>query len=382
MRYTKVVVAGALTLVPHLWGAPMFVVGQGAPRGAQAPVFEVDPAWPKPLPNNWVLGQAPSVFVDARDHVWLVTRPRTLDKGEIAASLTPPTAECCVPAPPVIEFDAAGNVVQAWGGPGQGYEWPDNEHGIFVDQDRNVWIGGNGRGDRHILKFTHDGKFLLQIGHKLQPPATKVASSNDTENMNSPAGISVHAPTNEVFVADGYGNRRIIVFDARTGAYKRHWGAYGKRPDDGASRERTYKGPPPDQFNLLHGLRISNDGLVYVADRYNSRIQVFRLDGSFVKEAFIARETLDSRGTASDVSFSADAAQRYLYVVDAANYKVRILDRQTLEVLSSFGRLGYYAGQWKWVHGIATDSKGNIYTSESMGNRVQKFTLKSTPAAR
>jgi DNA-binding beta-propeller fold protein YncE len=201
-------------------------------------------------------------------------------------------------------------------------------------------------------------------------------------NLNSPAGISVHAPTNEVFVADGYGNRRIIVFDADTGAYKRHWGAYGKRPDDAASRERTYKGPPPEQFNLLHGLRISNDGLVYVADRYNSRIQVFRLDGTFVKEAFIARETLDSRGTASDISFSADPAQRYLYVVDAANYKVRILDRQTLEILSSFGRLGYYAGQWKWVHGIATDSKGNIYTSESQGNRVQKFTLKSAPATR
>ena len=383
MRPTTVAVVGALTLVPCLWAAPRPVVGQAPPRpAAQTPVFEVDPAWPKPLPNNWVLGQAPSVFVDARDHVWLVTRLRTLDKTEIAASLTLPTAECCVAAPPVIEFDAVGNVVQAWGGPGQGYEWPDNEHGIFVDHKSNVWIGGNGAGDRHILKFTQDGKFLLQIGHKLQSPATKVASSNDTVNLNSPAGISVHAPTNEVFVADGYGNRRIIVFDAETGAYKRHWGAYGKRPDDAASRERTYKGPPPEQFNLLHGLRISNDGLVYVADRYNSRIQVFRLDGTFVKEAFIARETLDSRGTASDISFSADPTQRYLYVVDAANYKVRILDRQTLEILSSFGRLGYYAGQWKWVHGIATDSKGNIYTSESQGNRVQKFTLKSAPATR
>jgi hypothetical protein len=382
MKQTRWIAAAVLALSLQAWQVqPDAAKLQGRPQ-ADVPTFEVDPGWPKPLPNNWVLGQAPSVFVDARDHVWVVTRPRTLIEGEIAASLSPPTAECCVPAPPVIEFDAEGRVVQSWGGPGEGYEWPDNEHGIFVDHKRNVWIGGNGRGDRHILKFSSDGKFLLQIGRKLAPPATKTASSNDIENLNSPAGVVVEPKANEVYVADGYGNRRIIVFDADSGKYKRHWGAYGHRPDDDASRDRTYEGPPPQQFNLVHGIRLSNDGHVYVADRYNSRIQVFRLDGTFVKEGFIARHTLDSRGTASDVAFSADPAQRFLYVVDAANYKVRILDRQTLEPLSWFGRLGYYPGQWKWVHGIATDSKGNIFTSESQGNRVQKFTLRTARGGR
>ena len=348
---------------------------------AVAPTFEVDPWWPKPLPNNWVLGQTPSVFVDAQDHVWIVTRPRTLTDGDIGASLKPPTAECCVPAPPVIEFDAAGNVLQAWGGPGAGYEWPDTEHGITVDHKGNVWIGGSGSGDRHILKFTNTGKFLLQIGHKVAPPAKKTPNSNDTENLDSAANMFVNPKTNEVFVADGYGNRRVIEFDADTGKYLRHWGAYGNTPDDQASKKRPSEGPASQQFNIVHSVKMSSDGQVYAVDRYNNRLQIFTPEGKFLREAFIARRTTDSRGTASDVAFSPDPEQRFLYVADAADYKIRVLDRSSLQELSSFGRLGFYPGQWKWLHGLATDSKGNLYTSESQGNRVQKFVLKSGPGA-
>jgi DNA-binding beta-propeller fold protein YncE len=340
---------------------------------ADVPRFEVDPFWPKPLPNNYYMGELGAVFVDAKDHVWVASRPRTLTPDQIGASLKPPTSECCIPAPPILEFDAAGTLVQTWGGPGAGYEWPDNEHGIFVDGQGNVWLGGNTtNSDNQILKFTHDGKFLLQIGH-----AKKSRGSLDTENLNRPAQIWVHDKRKEVFVADGYQNRRVIVFDSDTGKFKRMWGAYGNKPDDTYTRDRIFSGPRgPEQFNIVHGVAISTDDLVYVSDRVNNRIQVFTLDGAFVKEGFIARGTLDSRGTAFAVAFSPDKAQKYLYLPDGSNDKVRILDRQTLEVVGSFGRGGPYAGQWHWLHSLATDSKGNLYTAESRGNRLQKFVYK------
>src|SRR5579872_3900546 len=219
-----------------------------AASAAQIPKFEPDPSWPKPLPNNWMLGQVSGIFADAQDHIWVTSRPRTLDTNDLYAAQNPPQADCCIPAPPILEFDQEGNVVQGWGGPGAGYEWPDNEHGMFVDYKGNVWVGGNAdKKDTNILKFTKTGKFLLQIGHH-----GKTGGSNDTENLNRPAGICVYPKTNEVFVADGYGNRRVIVFDADTGAYKRHWGAYGNRPDDSAPRTRLYEGPGAQQFNLVH----------------------------------------------------------------------------------------------------------------------------------
>ena len=337
------------------------------------PHFQIDPFWPKPLPNNWEMGELGAVFVDAKDHVWIISRPRTLTADQIGLSLNPPTSECCIPAPPVIEFDQDGRVVQSWGGPGQGYEWPANEHGIFVDHKGNVWLGGNTAGqDSQILKFTHDGKFLMQIGH-----AKTSRGSLDTENLNRPAQIWVWEPANEVFVADGYQNRRVIVFDADTGKFKRMWGAYGNKPDDSVSRDRVSQGPRgSEQFNIVHGVAISRDGLVYVSDRVNNRIQVFTLDGKFIREGFIARGTLDSRGTAFAVAFSPDKDQKFLIVPDGANDKVRILDRQTLQVLDSWGRPGPYAGQWHWLHSLALDSKGNLYTAESRGNRLQKFRVR------
>ena len=328
--------------------------------------------WPKPLPNNWIVGAVIGVAVDSRDHVWIVHRPGTLAPGEIGATADPPTSECCVPAPPVIEFDPAGNVVQAWGGPGQGYEWPESEHGLFVDYMDNVWVGGVGASDAQIVKFSRTGDFLLQIGHQGMS-----GGNTDTQNLGRPADIAVDPTTDEVYVADGYGNRRVIVFDAGTGAYKRHWGAYGNVPDDVVPDTADPLGPPPERFgdagNGVHCVAISNDGLVYVCDRQNSRLQVFQRDGTFDKEVFITRAVGVGR-SAWDVAFSPDAAQEYLHDTDAGNQKVWTLRRDSLEVLGRFGQGGRWAGQFYGAHSLAADSLGNLYIGETYeGKRVQKF---------
>jgi hypothetical protein len=355
-----------------------------AQSDAKAPLFEVDPIWPKPLPNRWLVGAVVGVAIDAKDHVWIVHRPGTLQPNE--------TRSIWIAAPPVLEFDPEGELVSAWGGPGPGYEWPDLEHGIHVDDDENVWVGGGGPEDAQILKFTRQGKFLMQIGRK-----GKNGGSNDTENLGAPAHMTVDRSANEVYVADGYVNHRIIVFDAATGAYKRHWGAYGKKPDDGyfeaagehlpspfsgavqhenAPSRYDPAGPPAPQFRITHAVRISNDGVVYVCDRTNDRIQVFRKDGRFVKEAFVARQTLGS-GSVWDISFSTDSAQTYLLVPDGTNQQIWILLRDTLEVVSAFGRAGRWTGQFYGAHSIDVDSKGNLYITETYeGKRIQKFLYK------
>src|SRR5882757_4203859 len=221
----QVVVAGGLA---GMFCALMSIVALSLPAAAQTvPEFKVDPFWPKPLPNNWLFGQIGGVAVDGQDHVWVVQRPGSLSEDERGATLNPPRSKCCVPAPPVMEFDAAGNFIQGWGGPGAGYDWVGREHGIFVDHKGFVWIGGNAGTDSEVLKFTKDGKFVMAIG-KIAPSG----GSNDTTLLGKPADIEVDPSSNEVFIADGYGNRRVIVFDADTGTYKRHWGAYGKKPSD------------------------------------------------------------------------------------------------------------------------------------------------------
>jgi len=344
------------------------VAAQGR-GGVQAPMFQVDPLWPKPLPNHWVIGSTIGVSVDARDHVWIVHRPDTLQPKEVSASANPPAASCCSPAPPVLEFDAEGNLIGHWGGPGPGYEWPQSNHGITADYKGNVWIGGNGRTDAQILKFTAGGKFLLQIGHQ-----GKSGGSNDVENLKGAAKIFVDPATNEAYVADGYGNKRVIVFDADTGQYKRHWGAYGNKPDDTDLGRYNPDAPPARQFRSpVHCAELSKDGLLYVCDRPNDRLQVFKKDGTFVKEVFVAKTTL-ADGSVWDVAFSKDPQQKYIYLADGANEKVYIILRETLEILTSFGDGGRQPGQFYAVHSIASDSKGNIYTTETYeGKRVQKF---------
>ena len=343
-------------------------LGSAAPG---LPKFEPDPYWPKHLPNNWILGQVSGVTVDSHDNIWVIHRPRTTDEHD--KYLFDKTADCCTPAPPILEFDQAGNLLQYWGGPGQGYDWPDTEHGIFVDHKDNVWITGNGEKDTNLLKFSKSGKFLLQIGQH-----GKSGGSNDTANVNQAAGITVHVPTNEVFVADGYGNRRVIVFDADTGAYKRHWGAYGNKPEDDAPRTRIYAGPGPQQFNTVHGIAVSNDGIVYVGDRVNNRIQSFRLDGKFLKEVYIERKTSARFGTGFGAAFSSDKQQRFFYVPDGTNKKVQIVDREAMEVVGFFGGYGGHClGEFSHIHSIATDSKGNIYLGEvDTGRRAYRWSYK------
>jgi DNA-binding beta-propeller fold protein YncE len=362
----------------------------------QAPRFEVDPMWPKPLPNHWVIGNAIGVSADAQDHIWIIHRAGSLEAKEIYATANPPAAECCTPAPPVLEFDQAGNLIASWGGPGQGYEWPDSNHGITVDYKGNVWIGGNGRGatppgaapsegaprgpapfnDNMVLKFTQSGKFLMQIGH-----AGKSKGSNDVDNLKGPAKMFVDPKTDELYVADGYGNHRVIVFDAETGKYKRHWGAYGNKPDDTNLGPYKPDDPPAQQFrNPVHCAQLSNDNLLYVCDRPNDRIQVFKPDGTFVKEVFIAKNTRGD-GSVWDIAFSKDPQQKYIFLADGANEKIYVMLRDTLEILTSFGDGGRQPGQFYAVHSIAADSKGNIYTTETYrGQRVQKFVYKGLAA--
>ena len=355
----------------------------------QAPRFEVDPMWPKPLPNHWVIGAVIGVSVDANDRIWIIHREGSLEPKEKYAVMKPAQAECCAPAPPVLAFNEAGDLVGSWGGPGEGFEWPASNHGIDVDHKGNVWIGGNGRGaqpaplpsdesrmasagpvhDSMVLKFTQNGRFLMQIGK-----ANSSRGSNDTANLRLPAKTLVDPKTNELYVADGYGNRRVIVYDAETGQYKRHWGAYGHKPDDTQLPPYNPNDPPAQQFRTpVHCVALAKDGLLYVCDRTNDRIQVFRTDGTFVKETFIAKNTIGD-GSVFDIALSKDSKESYLYVADGSNMKVHVLRRDTLEELTDFGDGGRQPGQFYAVHSIATDSKGNVFTTETYrGQRVQKF---------
>jgi DNA-binding beta-propeller fold protein YncE len=342
-------------------------------RTVQAPMFEVDPFWPKPLPNKWLLGWTIGLWVDEQDHVWVVHRGSAgLHDNEKGLELNPPIAECCRSAPPVMEFDSDGKLLRHWGGPGQGYEWPESNHGIHIDYKGNVWIGGNGMKDAHVLKFTKDGKFLMQVGR-----FGKNAGSNDTENFWRVAKIWVDPKANEAYIADGYGNKRVAVLDADTGKMKRYWGAYGNKPDDTPLPKYDPNAPPAQQFrNPVHCVERAVDGLVYVCDRQGDRIQVFTAEGKFVKEQFYARNTLAS-GSVWDIAFSKDPQQRFMFLADGQNEKIRVIVRETLEEITNFGDGGRQPGQFYGVHSIATDSKGNIYTTETYeGKRIQKFVYK------
>jgi DNA-binding beta-propeller fold protein YncE len=387
-----------------LWGFAMLIVAVAIPNpgsqrasGAQrssaatheVPKFEVDPAWPK-IPSGWVMGQVASAACDDQGNIWVLQRPKSVRPGQKTG-------------PPVMVFDQAGNYVKGWGGPGEGYDWPQTEHGIFIDYKGFVWIGGSGNDDQ-ILKFTKDGKFVLQIGH-----GGRKKTNQDTEDFWEPADVFVYPKTNELFVADGYRNKRVIVLDADTGAFKRMWGAFGNVPTDdpapstaggtadGAGQGRG-RGPDlnrvpakeldpndqgPQQFNLVHGVKVSNDGLVYVSDRGGKRVQVFTIEGKYITQIWIDRwcETVGqgcgNGQTAASTAFSADPAQRFLYVASRSPARIWIYDRKTLQPLDSFGQPGVAPGEFYVLHHMTTDSKGNLYTSEvEDGKRIQKFVFK------
>jgi DNA-binding beta-propeller fold protein YncE len=371
--------------------AVMEVAQAGRSSVRAVPKFEVDPAWPR-IPNGWALGQVASAAADEQDHVWVLHRSRNIRRDQKTG-------------PPVMEFDAAGNYVQGWGGVGLGHPWPSSEHGIYVDYKGFVWIGGQGDDDQ-ILKFTKAGKFVMQIGRNGQKK-----TNQSTTNFWKPADVFVYPRTNELFVADGYGNKRIIVFDADTGAFKRMWGAFGNVPADdpppppaateqggqggrggrggrGAdessripAKEIDPKDPGPSQFSTIHGVKVSNDGHVYAADRAGKRVQVFTLEGKFVAQAYVDRwceEPHCGNGeTVASVAFSADPDQRFLYVASRSPARVWVYDRKTLQPLHSFGRPGVAPGEFYVLHHMTSDSKGNLYTSEVQdGRRVQKFVFK------
>jgi DNA-binding beta-propeller fold protein YncE len=375
-RKRKLVFVAALAAAVAGLGVAQALLQRAAEaQGAtvQAPIYEVDPLWPKPLPNNWLLGWTIGAWVDEQDNVWIIHRGAGgLHNNERGAELNPPIAECCRTAPPILVFDPAGNLVRSWGGPGPGYEWPESNHGVHVDYKGNVWIGGNGQKDAQILKFTKDGKFLLQVGH-----FGKNGGSNDPENFGRVAKIWVDPTTNEAYIADGYGNKRVAVIDADNGKMKRYWGAYGNKPDDTNLGPYDPAAAPAQQFrNPVHCVERSVDGLVYVCDRANDRLQVFKPDGTFVKEAFYAKNTRGA-GSVWDIVFSKDPEQKFLMLADGQNERVRIIVRDTLEEIASFGDGGRQPGQFYGVHSIASDSKGNLYTTETYeGKRVQKFVYK------
>jgi hypothetical protein len=348
------------------------------------PVFAVDPGWPQ-IPNGWTLGLVSTISIDRHDNVWIIHRP-----SEVAVGKTP--------APPVIELDANGKFLQAWGGPGAGYDWPVYEHNIFVDTKDNVYISGsspNGvataSSDDMILKFNADGKFLKQFGGR-----SVSKGSTDRTSVNKPGDLYVWPKTNELFVADGYGNRRVIVLDADSFAFKRMWGAFGKPAVDdansggpgmlggpfgqkrdeggGTSPPLDVTGPGPDGFaSPVHGVLVSNDGIVYVADRANRRVQVFTPQGKYLSEMFLNRGG-PRPASASGLAFSPDPAQKYLYIADYGNSHIAIADRKTLKILYQFGQRGAEPGNFRGVHHIAVDSKGNLYAAEvAPGARAQRF---------
>jgi hypothetical protein len=372
-------------LIAGCGGDPAGTGGTAAAADRMAPRFEVDPLWPKPLPNGWILGSTIGVSVDSRDHVWIIHRDGSLNaQTEASAGINTPEGQCCSAAPPVLEFDPEGNLVSYWGGPGDGYEWPQSNHGITVDHMDNIWIGGNGANDAHLLKFTRSGEFLMQLGN-----SGANNGSNDRVNFGRVAKISVDPEASEAFIADGYLNKRVVVVDMTTGEFKRYWGAYGNMPDDTDLGNYDPDAPPAPQFrNPVHCAEPSNDGLVYVCDRVNNRIQVFdkNVVGApcsnpggvpgvcgFLGEAFVAIDTLGN-GSTWDLDTSADKKQSCLINPDGTNQKVWILERDSLAILGSFGEGGRSAGQFHWVHNLAVDSKGNLYTAEvDTGKRAQKF---------
>ena len=339
---------------------------------AEGPEFKVDPSWPKQLPNNWIMGQVGGMTVDAQDHIWVLQRPRSLTKDEAGAAQNPPVSQCCVPAPPVMEFDAAGNFLKGWGGPGEGYDWPDQEHALRLDGKGNIFLAGNGAKDQMLLKFTTEGKFVKQLGKSAMPFGSK-----DTNSVGRVADVFFDAPANELYLADGYGNHRVMVIDADTLGFKRMWGAYGKPASD--DNIPMYN-PASQQFaNPVHCVKIASDGLVYVCDRSNNRIQVFQKNGTFVKEFVYDKDTKQS-GSTWDIQLWPDKNNTYLLVADGTNNFVRVIRRSDGQVMNSFGHGGRQPGQFHWVHVMAVDTKGNLYTGEvDTGKRIQKFTPSMTP---
>src|SRR5262245_60899916 len=364
MRRAVVTATGTLFFVVLLTG------GAQLPK---APEFEVDPSWPT-IPNNWVLGEVSSISVDRQDHIWVLHVPQSIPEAQRAKA-----------APPVLEFDSSGKLLASWGAPADGSPWPGREHGIFVDDKDFIWIGGRagwprqttpGVSDDMIVKYTMAGKFVMQVGKSGQSKG-----NTDTENVHQATDVFVDTTANEVYAADGYGNKRVIVFDSETGKFKRMWGAFGNPPpmtfaaNPATPQPQTTPDGPPE-FGLPHAIKVSHDGIVYVADRINNRIQLFTREGKFIKQVRLKNEGTDVPVPAG-FAFSPDKEQRFLYVVDSGPMRVVIFERATMAQIGVIGMRGKGVGEFDIVHHMAADSKGNLYTAEIVNNRrAQRLVLK------
>ncbi|MFT2091206.1 hypothetical protein [Paraglaciecola sp. 2405UD69-4] len=350
------------------------------------PQFSVDTSWPK-MPSTWLIGQVPGLALDKSDNVWILHRPNSLSRIDLG--LTNKSGLCCEAAPHVLQFSPDGDLLNAWGGPdkapvidGQN-QWPQTVHGLYVDDQNTVWLGGNGKGDHVVLNFTQEGEFIRQFGRRGE---THGNLSEDA--LGNPADIFHDTKSNRLLIADGYINKRITAFDTKEGDFDQLWGAYGQLPG-GGTREGAFdvsqamatagqNSVTAENFgDIVHCVVQSDDGRIYVCDRKNNRLQVFKVNESgkaeYVRELVIAKET-GGVGSATDVDFSPD--NKYMYVADMMNGRIWVLWHDTYEVLGSFGRPGRYPGQFTWLHSVVVDSEGNLYTSEvNTGRRVQKFVL-------
>ncbi len=356
-----------------------------APAGTPMPRFKVDAAWPT-LPDDMMLGQVSGVAVDRDDDVWIIHRPHSLGPTENGLAQTPPIATCCRPAPTVVRFSRDGAYLAGWGSPETGpvvngvNQWPKSGHGLYVDAAKTVWFGGNGDGDHAVLNFTADGRFIRAFGKR-----EATGGNLDKALLGNPSDI--FHEDGELLISDGYVNKRVIGFDARSGTFARYWGAYGSAPS-GPSREGHFDqsqastgdaaDPASRSFgDIVHCIVKTRGGDYYVCDRRNNRAQLYRKDAKgqmrFVRDVVIAPETGGTR-TVTDIALSPD--EKYLYVADMMNGRIWILLRETHQVLGAIGRNGRYAGEFTWLHSIATDSQGNLYTTEvNTGRRVQKFVM-------
>jgi hypothetical protein len=348
-----------------------------AQSSSRPPEFNVDPTWPT-IPDNWVLGEVTSISVDRNDNIWVLHVPQSIPEDQRANA-----------APPVLEFDASGNLLKSWGGPENGSEWLGREHGIFVDDNDFVWIGGRagwprvtapGVSDDMIMKFTMTGELVMQIGHSGQS-----TGNLDTQNVHQATDVFVDTEAREVYVADGYGNKRIIVFDSETGEFKRMWGAFGNSPPatfeanvPTPQPQTTPEGPP--EFGLPHAIKVSNDGVVYLADRINNRIQMFTREGEFLRQVRVTNEDDSVVSVPAGFAFSPDPEQQFLYVVDSGPMRVVFFDRNTMMQIGAVGTRGANPGEFDIVHHMAVDSSGNLYTAEIVNNRrAQKFMQAASP---
>lgn len=370
-----------------------------SPAFAQdAPTYRVDPFWPQRLPNNWSMQQVVDIAIGPDDHVWALNRRDDARPDELGAGRTPPRQLCCTLGPEIVEFDPDGKVLRAWGGPGYHPAWPDRLQTLAVDRHGNVWISGTTPGDS-IVKFSPDGEYLWELGRRGERKSRAEVAQNNQRTDVLEAGIGgfdFDEDANEIYIADGFVNKRILVYDMTTGEFKRGWGGKGQplsAIDNDPTPPYDVSGLPPDQEDFapaIHCAHVSHDKLVYACERGSDRIQVFTTQGQFVRSIWVHPET-QARGdgcggiwsttdppcgTVYNLTFSHDPQQRYLYVADGTNNRVWIINRMSGETVGSFGGNGRYAGQLHWIDSIAVDSRGNLYTGEvEDGKRIQKFVL-------